>query len=87
MSCGVNILANKKIIKTRPCKIYRIDDYKFNIVLTQGLNRQIRKMCGAIGYKVTELKRIRIMNVELENLEESKYRKLTKIEIQGLKRA
>lgn len=87
MSCGVDILANKKIIKTRPCKVYKINDYKFNIILTQGLNRQIRKMCGAIGYKVTELKRVRIMNIELNNLEESKYRNLTKAEIQGLKSA
>ena len=87
MSCGVNIWANKKIIKTRSCKVYKIDDYKFNIILTQGLNRQIRKMCGAIGYKVTELKRIRIMNIPLDGLDEGKCRNLNEMEVQGLKEA
>lgn len=65
---------------TRKCKIRKVNDYKFNIIITQGLNRQIRRMCQAFDYRVKELKRIRIMNIELANLEVGKYRKLTKEE-------
>lgn len=62
---------------TRPCKIDRIDDVTFRIILTQGLNRQIRRMCEYFGYKVTKLKRIRIMNIHLDHLPEGKWRYLT----------
>ena len=62
MSKGVPILNTV----TRPCEIKRIKDYEFKIILTQGLNRQIRRMCEYLGYRVKKLKRIRIMNVKLD---------------------
>lgn len=58
----------------------------FNIVLTQGLNRQIRRMCGELGYNVQKLKRIRIMNIELGNLPVGQYRKVTDSELKELMR-
>ena len=58
--------------------------YTFSIILTQGLNRQIRRMCEALGYKVTTLKRIRIMNVELGNLKPGEVRELTEQELKEL---
>ena len=64
MSSGVEILDTV----TRPCKVVRLKKNMFSIVLTQGLNRQIRRMCEALGYRVVKLKRIRIMNIELGNL-------------------
>ena len=61
---------------TRPCKVIRMGHRSFRIVLTQGLNRQIRRMCEALGYHVRTLKRIRIMNIRLGNLEWGKYREV-----------
>ena len=61
---------------TRPCKVIRMGDRSFRIVLTQGLNRQIRRMCETLGYHVRTLKRIRIMNIRLGNLERGKYREI-----------
>ena len=58
-----------------------IDDFTFNIILTQGLNRQIRRMCDYLGYEVKSLKRIRIMNIKLGNLKPGKYRHFTKEEL------
>ena len=69
---------------TLPCKVRRVDDYTFDIILTQGFNRQIRRMCGALGNSVTELKRIRIMNIELGNLKTGAYRKADKDELLSL---
>lgn len=69
---------------TRPCKVKAIGKYKFNIILTQGLNRQIRRMCEYFGYKVTRLERIRVMNIELGNLKSGEYRKVTDEEIREL---
>ncbi|PRY86940.1 23S rRNA pseudouridine(2604) synthase RluF [Mongoliibacter ruber] len=51
---------------TKKCEVKKIDRFKFNIVLTQGLNRQIRRMCDYLGYEVTKLKRVRIMNIHLD---------------------
>ena len=62
MSKGVPILNTV----TRPCEIKRIKEYEFKIILTQGLNRQIRRMCEHFGYRVKKLKRIRIMNINLD---------------------
>ena len=62
MSKGVPILNTV----TRPCEIKRVKDYEFKIILTQGLNRQIRRMCEYLGYRVKKLKRIRIMNIKLD---------------------
>lgn len=71
---------------TRPCEVKPIGKYTFHIVLTQGLNRQIRRMCKALGYEVTHLKRIRIMNVELGKLIPGKYRELVGEELDELYR-
>lgn len=69
---------------TRPCKVRKNGKYTFSIILTQGINRQIRRMCEALGYKVTTLKRIRIMNVELGNLKPGEVRELTEQELKEL---
>jgi len=61
---------------TRPCKVERIDTYNFRIVLTQGLNRQIRRMCEECGYNVIRLKRVRIMGIRLGSLKEGKWKKI-----------
>ena len=66
MSEGVPILDTV----TRPCTVKKIGKYTFSIILTQGLNRQIRRMCAAFGYEVKDLVRIRIMNIRLGSLKE-----------------
>lgn len=68
---------------TKPCKLSVIDDRTFQIILTQGLNRQIRRMCEYFGYNVLELKRIRIMNIQLD-IPEGKWRELTIEETKSL---
>lgn len=68
---------------TRKCEVEQIDTLSFRIVLTQGLNRQIRRMCEFLGYEVKKLKRIRIMNIELD-LPTGKWRDLTAAELQEL---
>ncbi len=70
---------------TKPCRVSRMDETSFRMVLTQGLNRQIRRMCSALGYRVTRLKRVRIMNIELGRLKAGEWRYLTPAEITGLK--
>lgn len=70
--------------KTRPCKTERISNDCFRIVLTQGLNRQIRRMCQSFGYEVIMLKRVRIMNIKLEGLRHSEVRELRGDELQKL---
>lgn len=82
MSEGVAILDTV----TRPCKVYRDSKHTFRIVLTQGLNRQIRRMCEALGYHVQKLKRIRVMNIELGNLPIGQYRDVTAEEIKELQK-
>lgn len=72
-------------VKTRKCSIYKKNKNTFNIILTQGLNRQIRRMCNELGYDVTELKRIRIMNIKLDNLKSGEYRSLGSKEIEKLR--
>lgn len=61
-------------VTTKPCSISRINNYTFRIILTQGLNRQIRRMCQESGYKVESLTRVRIMNIELGELKIGEYR-------------
>ena len=61
-------------VTTKPCSISRINNYTFRIILTQGLNRQIRRMCQESGYKVESLTRVRIMNTELGGLKIGEYR-------------
>lgn len=65
---------------TRPCKIEQIGDKTLKMTLTQGLNRQIRRMCKAQGYEIKSLKRTRVINIELGNLKPGEYRKLTETE-------
>ena len=77
MSSGVEILNQM----TRPCKVTKVNKHTFHIVLTQGLNRQIRRMCEVLGYKVQKLKRIRIMNIHLGNLPMGQYRNVTDEEL------
>ena len=69
---------------TRKCKVERIGKKQFKIVLTQGLNRQIRRMCEYFGYRVEKLVRVRIMNIELGDLKTGTYRDVTTEEYQGL---
>lgn len=80
MSSGVPILDTV----TRPCQVKKIDSYRFSIILTQGLNRQIRRMCEYLGYQVLELKRVRILNIDLGNLQSGALRKLEGAELQKL---
>lgn len=86
MSAGVRIVDKEKELDvvTRPCKVEVIGKYTFSIVLTQGLNRQIRRMCDALGYQVTRLMRTRIMNVELGNMKPGAVRELTGQELEEL---
>lgn len=77
MSNGIPILGTK----TKKCKVFSINEHSFKIILTQGLNRQIRRMCEYLGYKVVRLVRTRIMNVELSEIKSGQWRKLTKKEI------
>lgn len=71
-------------ITTKKCVVTRVDEHTFRIVLTQGLNRQIRKMAKHFGFKVIKLKRIRIMNIQLEDLEVGKWRSLSDLELKML---
>lgn len=80
MAAGVPILDTV----TRPCKVRKIGKYTFSIILTQGLNRQIRRMCEALGYEVKDLLRVRVMNIRLGSLKEGEYRELTDAELEEL---
>lgn len=73
--------------KTRPCQVEKIGKFTFRIILTQGLNRQIRRMCKTLGYEVTHLKRVRVMNVLLGKLVPGKYREVTGTELEELYRS
>ena len=80
MAVGVPILDTV----TRPCTVKKIGKYTFSIILTQGLNRQIRRMCEALGYEVKDLLRVRVMNITLDGLKDGQYRKLTDQELNEL---
>ncbi len=71
-------------VTTRPCKVSIISDHKFSIILTQGLNRQIRRMCEEVGLKVEKLTRIRVAMIGLGNLTSGEYRELTEREMRDL---
>ena len=75
----------KNSVKTRPCRVSRINENTFKIILTQGLNKQIRKMSGALGYKVIKLERIRIMNISISGIEVGKWRELNNQEVRNLR--
>jgi 23S rRNA pseudouridine2604 synthase len=82
MASGVRILGTV----TKPCKVTRVGPATFRIILTQGLNRQIRRMCSFFGYKVMRLQRVRIINLTLEGLglKVGKWRELKDHEVRGL---
>ncbi len=69
---------------TRPCQVTVEGKYTFRIILTQGLNRQIRRMCDSLGYQVKSLKRVRVVNVELGNVKPGEYREVTGDELKTL---
>jgi len=83
MAKGVPILGTV----TKPCIVSSVGKFRFNIVLTQGLNRQIRRMCEFLGYEVTKLRRTRIMHIELNRLRPGHWRNLTEQEMTQLNRA
>ena len=76
MAAGVEILDTK----TLPCRVEKVSSHVFKIILEQGLNRQIRRMCSVLGYSVKRLQRIRIMNIKLGNLKVGQWRDLTEKE-------
>ena len=80
MASGVKIMGEL----TKPCKVGRIDQKSFRMILTQGLNRQIRRMCSALGYKAQRLQRVRIMNIHLGTLGSGQWRHLSDSELAGL---
>ncbi len=80
MAAGVPILGTV----TRPCKVRRLGRCKFRIILTQGLNRQIRRMCEYFDYKVTSLQRVRIITLTLDGLKTGQWRKLKLAEVRAL---
>ena len=73
-------------VRTMPCRVDKTGGYSFKIILMQGLNRQIRRMCEALDYRVTNLKRVRVMNIELGDLRVGSYRKVTSEEYAELRR-
>ncbi len=87
MSNGVKIynpVKNEYTI-TKKCEVVKIDSNTFKITLSQGLNRQIRRMCSHFGYSVVNLKRIKVMDLTLEGLQTGEWRNLTSQEIENIK--
>ena len=80
LAAGVKIMGET----TKPCRVERIDRQSFRMILTQGLNRQIRRMCSALGYRVQRLRRVRIMSIELGTLRSGEWRNLTEREVAAL---
>lgn len=80
MASGVRILGTL----TKPCVVTRVHANTFRIILTQGLNRQIRRMCAAFDYKVRRLQRVRIMHIHLGDLKRGQWRNLSSAELEGL---
>ncbi|MFA6986193.1 MAG: 23S rRNA pseudouridine(2604) synthase RluF [Arenimonas sp.] len=80
MAAGVSILG----VRTKPCRVRKIGKNVFGIVLTQGLNRQIRRMCAAFGYEVRRLQRVRIVNIRLDGIKVGQWRNLTPAELKIL---
>jgi 23S rRNA pseudouridine2604 synthase len=80
MADGVKIMGEI----TKPCKVSRINERTFRMILTQGLNRQIRRMCSALGYRVQHLRRVRIINIDLGTLAPGEWRELAEAEVAAL---
>lgn len=87
MAEGVRIIDSNKDawVVTKPCIVKKINDRKFSIILTQGYNRQIRRMCDVFDYKVVKLKRIRVVNIKLGDLQVGESREITEEELNELK--
>lgn len=73
-------------VRTRPCQVERLGEYTFRIILTQGLNRQIRRMCGQLGLEVKTLKRVRVLNITVKGLKPGMQREITGPELDQLYR-
>ena len=82
MGAGIYLKELEQI--TRPCQVEKVGKFTFRIILTQGLNRQIRRMCAALGYEVRKLQRIRVMNITVDKIPYGKYRELTDEEMRVL---
>ena len=80
LASGVKIMG----VTTKPCRVERVDAETFRLVLTQGLNRQIRRMCSALGYRVRRLQRVRIINIHVGALRAGEWRYLSDAEVAGL---
>src|ERR1700692_4605883 len=80
MADGVKIMGEL----TKPCKVSRVSGNTFRMILTQGLNRQIRRMCSALGYRVQHLRRVRIINIDLGTLAPGEWRELAEAEVAEL---
>jgi 23S rRNA pseudouridine2604 synthase len=80
MADGVKIMGEI----TKPCKVSRVSEKTFRMILTQGLNRQIRRMCSALGYRVQHLRRVRIINIDLGTLAPGEWRELAEAEVAAL---
>jgi len=80
MADGVKIMGEI----TKPCKVARVNEKTFRMILTQGLNRQIRRMCSALGYRVQHLRRVRIINIDLGTLAPGEWRELAEAEVAEL---
>ena len=80
MGDGVKIMGEI----TKPCKVSRVNEKTFRMILTQGLNRQIRRMCSALGYRVQHLRRVRIINIDLGTLAPGEWRELAEAEVAAL---
>jgi 23S rRNA pseudouridine2604 synthase len=80
MADGVKIMGEI----TKPCKVSRVNEKTFRMILTQGLNRQIRRMCSALGYRVQHLRRVRIINIDLGTLAPGEWRELAEDEVAEL---
>ena len=80
MADGVKIMGEI----TKPCKVSRINEKTFRMILTQGLNRQIRRMCSALGYRVQHLRRVRIINIDLGTFAPGEWRELAEAEVAAL---
>jgi 23S rRNA pseudouridine2604 synthase len=80
LASGVKIMG----VTTKPCKVERVDAETFRLVLTQGLNRQIRRMCSALGYRVRRLQRVRIISIHVGALRAGEWRYLSDAEVAGL---
>ncbi len=80
LASGVKIMG----MTTKPCRVERVDAETFRLVLTQGLNRQIRRMCSALGYRVRRLQRVRIISIRVGALRAGEWRYLSDAEVAGL---